>query len=169
MLIAAVLLVALAILIFWLSGRQQRAAGLPGGRIIYADSKTWGTPERPFFDPLSGLTGKPDYVMKQNDQLLPVEVKSAYAPAEPYESHLMQLMAYCYLIERATGQRPPYGILRYRNRTFAIDYTRARENRLMDILDEMRLLEKRGNAGRSHEEAARCARCGYAKTCDQKL
>lgn len=169
LLIAALALLLAALFIFWLGGRQQKQAGLPGGRIVYSDSKTWGVPEKPFFDALSGLTGKPDYVIKHGERLLPVEVKSAFAPVEPYESHILQLMSYCYLIERSTGQRPPYGILRYRNRTFAIDFTRERENHLLDTLDEMRRIESRGKAMRSHDDPARCARCGYAKECPEKM
>lgn len=168
-LLAALGLLLLAGLIFWLGARQQKQAGLPNGRIIYSDSKTWGAPEKPYYDPLSGLTGKPDYVVQLAGRTLPVEVKSAFAPPEPYESHILQLMAYCLLIERASGQRPPYGILRYRNRTFAIDYTRQRESQLLDLLDEMRRIESRGKAARSHDEPARCARCGYARSCTEKL
>ncbi len=168
MIIALVLLVA-AVILYWLAQKQGRGAGLPAGRIIYADSKTWGKPEKPYYDPRSGLTGKPDYVVKQGKHLLPVEVKSAYAPPEPYASHLMQLTAYCLLIERATGNRPPYGLLRYRNRTFAIDYTPEREEALLEIMDEMRRLETRGRVSRSHEESFRCSRCGYAKNCAEKI
>ena len=67
------------------------------------------------------LTGKPDYVIKHDDgSLIPVEYKSAKAPNQPYESHIMQLAAYCALIESHFGTRPAYGIIRYSDRSFNI-------------------------------------------------
>lgn len=166
---AGLALAVLALMLLWQSARQRRASGLPPGRVIYTDTRAWGEVEKPLYDPVTGLTGKPDYVVEQNGLWLPVEVKSGYAPPEPYQSHVYQLAAYCLLVERASGKRPPYGILRYRNRTYAIDYTPALEESLLDLMAEMRQAERRGEAERSHEEPSRCARCGYRGTCDQRL
>jgi CRISPR-associated exonuclease Cas4 len=159
----------LALLLLWESSRQRRESGLPAGRVIYTDTRPWGEVEKPLYDPVTGLTGKPDYLVEEKGLWIPVEVKSSYAPAAPYQGHVYQLAAYCLLVEKVSGKRPPYGILRYRNRTYAIDYTTEMEESLRDLLDEMRLAERRGEADRSHEEPARCARCGYRSTCDQKL
>jgi CRISPR-associated exonuclease Cas4 len=169
MLILAALFLLSALLIFWIAGRQRRASGLPSGRIIYTDTEGWGKVEKPLYDPISGLTGKPDYLVEENDHLIPVEVKSGRAPNLPHDSHIYQLAAYCLLVERTYGQRPPYGILRYRDRSFSIDYTAELERELEDLLDTMRMQERRGEAGRSHNEPARCARCGYRDYCDQRL
>jgi CRISPR-associated exonuclease Cas4 len=98
-----------------------------------------------------------------------VEVKSGWAPPVPYESHVFQLAAYCLLVERSTARRPPYGILRYRNRTFAVDYTKDLENKLVELLAEMRIEERTGECHRSHDEPARCERCGYRELCEEKL
>jgi CRISPR-associated exonuclease Cas4 len=164
---AVVLLAGLAVL--WIAGRQRRASGLPAGRVIYSDTDRWGKVEKPLYDPVAGLTGKPDYLVEENGYMIPVEVKSGRAPNLPHDSHIYQLAAYCLLVERAYGKRPPYGILRYRDRTFSIDYTPALERELEDLLDAIRLQERRGEAPRSHKEAARCARCGYRDYCDQRL
>lgn len=165
----AALLLILALFAWWVAARQQRRAGLPGGRVIAADVGRWKRPEKPLYDAQAGLTGRPDYLVEQGGALIPVEVKSGWAPAEPRNSHLFQLAAYCLLVERTSGRRPPYGILHYRNRTFAIDYTPALEAELLDLLDEMRGQLQRGEARRSHEEPARCAGCGYRSACDQQL
>jgi CRISPR-associated exonuclease Cas4 len=167
----ALLLLLAAGVIFWLARRQRRASGLPVGRVTYSDTGLWNKVERPLYDPLSGLTGKPDYLVESEDgqTLVPVEVKSGRAPGAPHDSHVFQLAAYCRLVERTEGQRPPYGILRYRDRTFIIDYTPALESKLDQILSEIRIQEKRAEADRSHQEAARCARCGYREICDQRL
>ncbi len=171
----ALLLVLVATILLWQSGRQRRATGLPTGRVISSDMRGWDEVEKPLYDPVSGLTGKPDYLVEQKNGkvLIPVEVKSGRAPTIPYDSHVFQLAAYCLLVERTHGTRPPYGILRYRDRTFAIDYTATLRQELEKVLDEMRQelrQQDRGQAGHcSHQEPARCARCGYRKYCNERL
>jgi len=157
-----------ALLLFLLASRQQKAAGLPGGRVVYADASRWGAVEKPLYDPVIGLTGKPDYLVEQDNATIPVEVKSTRTEA-PYDSHIYQLAAYCRLVHSVTGQRPPYGLLKYPNRVFAIDYTPALEEALLDIISEMQSHNTRQEQPRSHDSPRRCARCGYRLACDQKI
>ena len=166
--IALVLFIA-AIVFLWQSSRQRREAGLPGGRVIYTDTRAWGAVEKPLFSNELGLTGKPDYLVEQNGKLIPVEVKTGRVPGAPYDSHIFQLAAYCLLVEKTYGKRPPYGIIHYSNRDFAVDYTSQLESALLDQLAEMRRDENRTNVPRSHEDVARCRRCGFKKVCDQSL
>jgi len=128
-LIAAVLAAA-ALILFWISRILSRRTGIPEGRIIYSDHGRWTRNKKPLYDAGLGLTGKPDYLIRVGDHLIPAEVKSSFAPRSPYDSHLLQLAAYCFLVESSFGIRPPYGLLRYRNRTFKIKYTPAVENSL---------------------------------------
>ena len=167
--IFALLLLVVALVLFWRSRVTRGKTGLPSGRIVYSDPKLWGETEKPFYDVETQLTGKPDYLISQGMTLIPVEVKSSYAPMEPYAGHVYQLLAYCYLVEQSVGERPPHGILQYRNRTFAIDYNDDQRNALLDLLAEMRMDEKAKDCPRSHTEAVRCLRCGYNQVCDQKL
>lgn len=169
MLVAASLSLLLAALLLWLARRQRRSAGLPGGRLIYVDTARWGRTEKPLYDPLLDLAGKPDYLVQQGEALIPVEVKSNRAVQAPFDSHIFQLAAYCLLAQRAYGRRPPYGILHYPDRTFAVDYTPQLEAALLDVLAEMRLRERQRNVGRSHESPERCRRCAYRSRCDQAL
>jgi CRISPR-associated exonuclease Cas4 len=169
MLYLALGLLLVAIVFFWISSRQRHAAGLPGGRVIYTDTRAWGKLEQPLFHAGLGLTGKPDYLVQQNGQIIPVEVKSGRAPEAPYDSHIFQLASYCLLVEKTYGKRPPYGIIHYNNRDFAVDYTEELESKLLDILADMKRDNHRDDVPRSHEQASRCARCGYRKICDQRL
>ncbi|PKO15255.1 MAG: CRISPR-associated protein Cas4 [Chloroflexi bacterium HGW-Chloroflexi-10] len=169
MIVLALIVLALAVFLFWKSGRQRQESGVPNGRIIYSDPELWGKAEKPFFDVETQLTGKPDYLVKQDDFLIPVEVKSSFAPTEPYASHVYQLLAYCFLVERASGVRPPYGILQYRNRTFAIDYTDEQKGALLELLEEIRADERIGEMERSHEESGRCVKCGFRDVCNHRL
>jgi CRISPR-associated exonuclease Cas4 len=170
----ALLLILLAILLLWFSSRHRKASGLPGGRIIYTDTRGWGRLEKPLYDSGLGLTGKPDYLIEQGKKVIPVEVKSSRVPESPYDSHIFQLAAYCLLVDRVLGKRPPYGIIHYKDRSnatrsFAVDYTRDLEEAVVGILTEIRANEKRKEVARSHESPARCKSCGYGFVCEEKL
>ena len=163
----ALLLIALVLL--FIAGRQREAAGLPGGRVVYTDTHSWGAVEKPLFDPELGLTGKPDYLVEQDGRFIPVEVKTGRTPEAPYDSHIFQVAVYCLLVHKTYGKRPPHGLIHYPERDFAVDYTPALESALLDLLSDMRRDEQRFSVERSHDDAARCHRCGFRHACDQKL
>jgi len=167
--ILAAILFLFALILLWLARQRQKAIGLPAGRIIYTDTRKWAPLEEPLYDPDLGLTGRPDYLVEDKGNVIPVEVKSARISAAPYDAHIYQLAAYCRLVQRHFGKRPHYGILHYANRTFAIDYTPQLEKALLELLDEVRIQDKRRETARSHDSAARCSRCGYRAICDQRL
>ena len=159
----------IALVLFIISGVQRRASGLPGGRVIYSDTRAWGKVEKPLFDHDLGLTGKPDYLVEQSGKIIPVEVKTGRTPPAPYDSHVFQLAAYCLLVHRTTGKRPPHGIIHYPGRDFAVDYTPELEHALLDLVADIRIDEQHAEVSRSHDEAQRCQRCGFRDTCDQSL
>jgi CRISPR-associated exonuclease Cas4 len=169
MLLLAFLLLLAALILLWVAARQRRSAGLPGGRVVYSDTNRWERLEKPLYDPGLEITGRPDYLVEQGEALIPVEVKSRRISRAPYDSHIYQLAAYCLLVQRVFGKRPPYGILHYANRTFAIDYTPELESALLDVLEEMRTQERRREVERSHDSPERCAHCGFRSDCDQAL
>jgi CRISPR-associated exonuclease Cas4 len=169
MLWLAFVLLSVAVVMFWLSARQRRLAGLPGGRVIYVDTSQWAKVEKPLYDRVLNLTGKPDYLVQSGDTYLPVEIKSSQVHQRPYESHIYQLAAYCLLVERTYGYRPTYGILHYTNRTFAVDYTPQLERALLELLAEIRSSQASQDVNRSHNARQRCISCGYRSVCDQAL
>ena len=153
----------------WQAGRRRRRAGLPSGRVIYSDTRLWGKVDAPLYYAPLQLTGKPDYIVRHGEGIVPVEVKSGRAPAAPYDSHVYQLAAYCLLIEKIYGKRPAFGIVHYSDKDFAIDYTAELEASLLRLLEEMRQDESSADVARSHDQARRCARCGFRNVCDQSL
>jgi CRISPR-associated exonuclease Cas4 len=165
---AAVFLIA-AVFLLWKAGQMRRSTGIPSGRVVYSDTGAWKKIERPLYHEMTHLTGRPDYLVEHRGIQIPIEVKSGYAPALPYEGHLYQLAAYCLLVEKNYNQRPPFGLIHYRNRTLSVDYTADLEEALLDLLTDMRQQERREEIDRSHADPARCARCGYRSTCDQRL
>ncbi|MBK9005934.1 MAG: CRISPR-associated protein Cas4 [Anaerolineae bacterium] len=169
MLYFALFLLLLALLFFWQSNRQRQAAGLPGGRVIYTDTRGWNKLEKPLFYAALELTGKPDYLVEQNGKIIPVEVKSGRAPEAPYDSHIYQLASYCLLVEKTYGKRPPYGIVHYEDKDFSVEYTHELEQSLLELITEMKRDGMKREVSRSHEQASRCKRCGFRSVCDQSL
>ncbi len=165
----ALILLAAALLLWWLAARQQRQLGLPGGRVLYRDMEGRIDLDRPLYAADLDLVGRPDYLLRGADGLVPVEVKSGRTPQQPYESHIYQLAAYCALVERTYGERPSHGIIRYEQRNFTVDYTPELESGLLRVLDQMRADLGRAEVNRSHQQAARCQGCGYLSRCEQAL
>jgi CRISPR-associated exonuclease Cas4 len=165
----SIFLLVITMVLFVLAFRQRRQAGIPSGRVIYIDTNQWGKVEKPLYDPKLRLTGKPDYLVKQGKQVIPVEVKSGRAPQVPYDSHIYQLAAYCILVEHEYGNRPTHGILHYSNRTFAIDFTAELKASIQATIGEMQERTNRSQVDRSHQDGKRCLHCGYRSVCDQSL
>jgi CRISPR-associated exonuclease Cas4 len=167
-LLLVVLLIAGLTLLHQARTRRQ-AAGLPTGRVVYADTGAWARCETPLFAARYRLTGRPDYLVRVGRDLIPVEVKPNRSATSPYPSDVLQLGAYCLLVEEVYHQPPPHGILKYRDRTFEIDYTPHLRQQVLDTLAGIRHDRTAGDAGRSHEEPARCAGCGVRAACDRRL
>jgi CRISPR-associated exonuclease Cas4 len=163
------IILASAILVLVSANRKKKSLGLPSGKIIYSDPGILGRVEKPLYDPELGLTGKPDYIVEKRGRLIPVEVKSGWAPEKPYDSHIMQLAGYCLLLERNYKKRPPYGLLKYKNRTFAIRYTDELRENIIALVEEIRSQKEYGELDRSHHNPNRCERCGFRFDCDQRL
>ena len=84
---------------------------------------------------------------------------------------MLQLAAYGLLIQEQTreGRWPPYGLLKYRNAVFQVDFTPELQAQLTAVLDEMRRDLSAEDVPRSHDDPRRCAGCGYRNECGQAL
>ncbi len=167
---AAVLLVLGFGLARW-AGRGEAAAGLGRVRVVYSDTGGWQEVAEPLFSERYGLTGRPDYVVRNREGLVAVEVKPLRRSAEPYESDLMQLAAYCLLLEEDWQEQPSYGLLRYADKTFRIEWTEELRDELLATLDEMReLMHQPAILGEplpvpQHDMTVRCRACGFHYIC----
>jgi CRISPR-associated exonuclease Cas4 len=162
------ILLAAALLLLILALRLRRTTGVPWARVRMQDNG-WRATDQPLVSRRFGLVGKPDYVIESRGSLIPIEVKPGRAASEPYESDLIQLAAYCLLIEDSTGRAPPYGLLRYATHSFRLDYTPAIRDALLDLLDDLRADRDSDDVPRSHDQPARCRACGFWSQCDDRL
>lgn len=164
----AILLLALALLLWLRSVAAQRRLGLPPGKVVYDDSGAWKRCAKPLFSARYHLVGKPDYLVRHKGYLTPIEVKPTRTAGYPYESDILQLAAYCLLLEEMKGS-PPYGLIRYREETFRIEYTRDLRDRLLSTLEQMRRDLSAHDVLPQHQEPGRCRRCGHRESCGKNL
>ena len=168
LIVLALVIFALGLLLLWLSTGQRRRSGLPAGRIVYEDVGM-GTSPGALVSERYMLVGKPDYLIKRGEVLIPVEVKSRRAPIKPYRAHRFQLLAYCLLVEESSGHAPPYGVLRYQDREFEIAYDEKSREDLLRLLEEIRGASTAVAPLPQHDNPAKCAHCPYRDICDARL
>lgn len=167
----------LIILGLWLlrqGRRSYQASGLPTGDVIYSDTGAWQQVEKALVNRQHGLVGKPDYLVRVTEKgrifTVPVEVKSAKRPTTPHPGHLLQLGAYCLLVEAAYQQTPPYGLLHYADATLRIPFTDELRREVLAVAEALRRDQQATDVKRSHDERQRCRACGYQHRCgEQKL
>ncbi len=161
---------AFALLAWWLGRRMRAQAGLPvQARVVYSDTGAWEQVAKPLFSRRYLLTGKPDYLVEENGVRIPIEVKPNRVADEPRLSDTLQLAAYGLLVEETFGSTPAYGLLKYRDVVFRIDFTQALRTQLLQVLNEMRGDLEAPDVARSHDDARRCRACGYRAACGQAL
>ncbi len=138
------------------------------GKIEYIDvddSKVFRSEEH-------GLSGRPDYVIRldtEEETLIPVEEKKGRTPRGPLYSHIMQLAAYCLLIEETTGRAPPYGILKYPEQEHQIEYNDDMRKALLDKISEMRGIRDVAQVHRNHNRPGKCRSCSRRSVCPERL
>lgn len=160
-------LLAAVLLQLW-ARRGREKSGLPRGRLVYVDSRDWEVVPAPLRAPRYGLVGRPDYLLRQGRAIIPVEVKPSRRAAEPYEADLLQLAAYCLLVEEEYGVSPPHGLLVYAERTFAVPFDGPLRERLLRVLGEMAGARPEEAVARSHSRPARCAACSMRRYCGEE-
>lgn len=116
-----------------------------------------------------GLTGRPDYIIKMKDQLIPVEEKKGRTPRGPLFSHILQVAAYCLLIEETEGRAPTHGLLKYPEHEHDIEYDDGLKKILLEKLNEMRLVIEANDAHRNHNRPGKCVNCSRREVCPERL
>lgn len=171
--IGIVLLVLLVgVLLLWFSRRMHRGSGLPAGEIVYSDTSGWRKQQDPMISRRFGIVGKPDYLVVVKERRrkvhIPVEVKSRKRPPAPYDSHVMQLGAYCLIVEDIYKERPPYGLLHYADDTLKIPFSNALRSQVLTSAEAIRRNRQATDVARQHRDAGRCQGCGYRHGCGKE-
>ena len=116
-----------------------------------------------------GLRGKPDYVIEKEGEYIPVEEKTGRVPKGPLFSHMIQIIAYCMLIEDAMGRKPSYGILKYNENVYRITYDKNLREVVLQLRDNILHAMKEGEVHRNHDRKGKCINCSRREICPEKI
>lgn len=152
---------------------MRQATGLPAGAVVYSDTGKEEAVLEPLVSHRFGLVGKPDYLVEITGAspvqgrriVVPLEVKSRRRPRAADPGHVLQLAAYCLLVEDQYGCRPPHGYIRYADATVEVPYTNELRSAVLAAMQAMRKERRAADVPRSHQDAERCRRCGYLAGC----
>ena len=118
------------------------------------------------------LAGRPDYMIKEKDQRIPVEVKTGRRPKAPFFSHVLQIGAYCLLSEETFRTSPSHGQIRYgfENEPHNVEWEPKLKTLVLEKIEEMNdILKGRTKAHRNHKRVGKCNNCSRRKGCPERL
>jgi len=118
------------------------------------------------------LAGRPDYMIKESDLHIPVEVKTGRRPKAPFFSHVLQIGAYCLLSEETFQKSPSHGQIRYgfENEPHNVEWEPKLKNLVVEKIEEMNdILEGKMEAHRNHKRAGKCNNCSRRKGCPERI
>lgn len=171
-LLVGIIIMIIALVVYYLSYTKSRTVtklklefGIPEGKITYTDLDK---PNKPIFSNRLKLVGKPDYIVKRNEKYIPVELKSG-SPDIPFKNHVLQLAAYCLILEDVKRTRVPFGVLAYGNHQHIIPFDKNLRKELKEVIDEIRSKISEKVVKRNHNFANRCMFCSFRDYCDVKL
>lgn len=149
------------------AARATREKYAVKGEVVYIDSNM----EKPklFVSKKLGLSGRPDAVVLDGEHHIPVEIKTGRVPRGPLFSHILQIAAYCVLLEEEYGKAPPYGVIRYGDVSYEIEYNEDQKRLLLQKLADMRAAIRKGEAHRNHNRPGKCVHCSRRAVCPERL
>jgi CRISPR/Cas system-associated exonuclease Cas4 (RecB family) len=116
------------------------------------------------------LRGRPDYLVRERGQFVPVELKPLRRSRSLYESDRMQIGVYMMLV-KATYPRAfaGYGRVRYRGAEFVVPLTEDLEARCLALADRVREARRAILVHRTHALQAKCGACAHRAACGESL
>ncbi|QBD81494.1 CRISPR-associated protein Cas4 [Ktedonosporobacter rubrisoli] len=143
---------------------RQRTLGLPPGKLVYENID--GQAE-PLYSNEYPLVGKPDYIIQLADgRPVPVTLKTTVQDATaPANHHIMQIIAYCLLLEDYFEQAPTHGILCYAEHNFTIDYTPTLRKKVIRLLGEMARCSQQEPPPLQKQKITKCRICAFQPIC----
>jgi CRISPR-associated exonuclease Cas4 len=166
MFIAAIAFILLSKIIKIRANNLKKKHKIQDGNIIYSDLNK---PEKSFFSKKYRIAGKPDYITKKDKKYIPIEFKTSRAN-RPQLNHILQLAAYCHLLEENYGGFVPYGILIYNSDTrYTIPFDPKLRFELESSIIKIRNAMKSGKITLNHNDFYRCKSCSMRNYCNTKI
>ncbi len=168
----AIVVLVLVLVIIWALYRALFPKALPGPVVAVDSGVTSATVGRvaAMSSRVHGLVGGPDELRRSPDgRVVPVEVKSSRGPPPgrpPYFSHVLQLYAYCQIVEDQRGVTLPYGLLIYAD---GVPRKVAWDGRARQELAEWVARFREPYDGDALPSVPKCRSCSYLPVCDRAV
>lgn len=173
LIVGALLALAIGAILLRQSQLRRREMGLPHGEVFSQDHVGQPMRARPLMSRRYGIGGTPDCLIRTSDGIVPVELKRTARPPSGegiYPNHMIQVLAYCVLVEENYREPVPYGMVLYGgNEARKVYLTEDRLAWLTGVIDELRHAGSGGERNRSHQQSGRCLGCGLREKCNQAL
>ncbi len=172
LILALIWLIGTGIVLYWSLSAQRKAEIKRQemhlkGNVLYV-----GNDEAPIYrSERYCLSGKPDYVLQEGGELVPVEMKSGRMPKGPLFSHILQVAAYCLLLsEDKRGKRVSRGILKYGDVEHEIEFSpECWSNCSWRSWERCGALWPRsGDVHRNHSRPGKCRSCSRRELCPER-
>jgi CRISPR-associated exonuclease Cas4 len=147
--------------------RRKREEHRVVGGVAYVDSA--GKKPELLVSSKYGVSGRPDLILELNGARIPVEIKTGRVPRGPLFSHILQVAAYCLILEDLHGQPVTHGILRYGSTDHEVEFNAELRKLLLDKVGEIRKASVSGGAHRNHNRPSKCKGCSRRGVCQERL
>jgi CRISPR-associated exonuclease Cas4 len=137
------------------------------GEIAYLDTKA--TQPEMLVSKTHCISGRPDFILQQDGASVPVEVKMGRVPRGPLFSHILQVAAYCVILEDINGKPVTHGLLRYGAMEHEVEFTPDLKKLVLEKAADIRAAGKTGGAHRNHHRPSKCKGCSRRAVCPERL
>jgi len=136
-------------------------------KLQIVDSETFKV--KTYISNMQGISGKPDAIISENGNLIPIEVKPTAKKIR--DRYVGQLLVYMRLIEEFEGKKPPYGylILGKNSRKVKIYNTQERQAWLQKYIDNMNLIIDEELKTKASPQKNKCKHCLVSDNCNYKF
>ncbi len=157
----------LSVIILIIIRKARENSLIPSGKIVYND--LYGEMDS-LYSSVYPLAGKPDLIIKRGRKYIPIEIKTGNHHY-PKKHHVMQAIAYGYLIKEVYKRSPRYCYLIYSDtkKRFKIPFTEKEITQLKNCITEMEEMIDHNHIRRNHNDKNRCIHCNMRAKCEYRL
>lgn len=144
--------------------KRHRETGFTVDAVAVAMEGSSIIPAREYISTIQGLAGKPDALVQEDGDILPVERKPLAKKLR--DRYVAQLLVYMRLVEEFEGRRPPKGYLLLGPdcRRMTVENSESKQKWLGTLLEQMRKVLDGGEA-RPAPHPAKCSKCDVRHRC----
>ena len=147
--------------------KRHRETGFAMSQVAVAMEGSSIVPAREYISVAQGLAGKPDALVREGADILPVERKPLAKKIR--DRYVAQLLVYMRLVEEFEGRRPPRGylLLGENCKRVVVENTVAKQAWVDRLLEQMREILNGGEA-KATPHPVKCAKCDVRHRCSAR-